>query len=96
METGLPLWALDGDRVDGPLEIRLAREGERLGLPAGRLVAADRGGPLASLFGALAPGHGVTPSTRRMRLFSVLVAGVPALLLDEAFWMLEEILASED
>jgi DNA/RNA-binding domain of Phe-tRNA-synthetase-like protein len=93
VETGVAIWALDGDAVDGPLGIRLADEGEALGrssgafvLPAGRLVVADASAALAVLFGALAPGHGVTPRTRRMTLFSVQVAGVPSIHVEEAMW----------
>ncbi|HEX8105532.1 MAG TPA: phenylalanine--tRNA ligase beta subunit-related protein [Solirubrobacteraceae bacterium] len=99
METGLPVWALDAERVDGPLGIRQAREREPLGrfggapaVPGGRLVVADASGPLAVLFGDRAPGHGVTAETTRMLLFSVLVAGVPSIHAEEAFWVCEEIL----
>ena len=34
VETGVPVWALDAERVNGPLGLRGARAGERLG--AGR------------------------------------------------------------
>ena len=102
METGLPLWALDEDGVDGELEIRPGRPGEVLGageyptrVPEGRLVVADDGGPLAVLFGDVVGGRGVTRATERMRLFSVLVAGVPEIHVEEAFWLCEEILVGE-
>ena len=39
IETGVPVWALDADRVDGPLGIRTGEE---------RLVLADAAGPVAS------------------------------------------------
>jgi len=104
METGVALWALDADRVDGELEIRVARPGEQLGrlgelparVPEGRLVVADDAGPLAILFGDRAPGHGVTQETTRMLLFSVLVSGVPAIHVEEAFWQVYEILTEQD
>ena len=44
METGVPVWALDADRVEGELGLRPAQRGERFGegeyasdIPAGRL-----------------------------------------------------------
>ncbi len=93
VETGVPLWALDRDRVDGPLGIRVARGGESLGrqpeaptLPQGRLVVADASSALAVLFGDLAPGHGVGPETRAMTLYAVQVAGVPDIHVEEALW----------
>jgi DNA/RNA-binding domain of Phe-tRNA-synthetase-like protein len=99
VETGVPIWALDEAHVAGTLGIRLAREGDRLGrmdeapaLPAGRLVVADERSPLAVLFGELAPGHGVAPQTQAMRLFSVQVAGVPSIHVEEALWQCAEIL----
>jgi DNA/RNA-binding domain of Phe-tRNA-synthetase-like protein len=93
VETGVPIWAFDADAVDGDLCIRLAGPGERLGrdsaatpLPRGRIVVADQRSPLAVLFGDLAPGHGVTMRTRRMTLFSVQVAGVPQIHVEESLW----------
>lgn len=93
VETGVPIWALDADRVELPLAIRTAGAGERLGrgeaaspLPAGRLVIADALSPVAVLFGDLAPGHGVGAGCARMLLFSLQVAGVPGLHVEEAFW----------
>ena len=102
IETGVPLWALDADKIEGELSIRQAEPGERLGrgeeeptpLPDGRLVVADAVGPVAVLFGGLAPGHGVVDSTVRMTLFSVQVAGVPAIHVEEAFWTCVEVLAA--
>jgi DNA/RNA-binding domain of Phe-tRNA-synthetase-like protein len=93
IETGVPIWALDAERVEGELGIRTATAGEPLGrddeappLPAGRLVVADDRSPLAVLFGDLAPGHGVTPTTRHMVLFCVQVAGVPSIHAEEALY----------
>jgi DNA/RNA-binding domain of Phe-tRNA-synthetase-like protein len=99
VETGVPIWALDAAKVDGTLGVRVAAEGEHLGraedappVPAGRLVVADARSPLAVLFGELAPGHGVTRDTASMRLFSVQVAGVPAIHVEEALFQCSEIL----
>jgi DNA/RNA-binding domain of Phe-tRNA-synthetase-like protein len=93
IDTAVPVWALDGDTVDGPLGIRLSRSGERLGrgseapsLGAGRLVVADAGSPLAILFGEPGAGHEPTAATRRLALFAVQVAGVPALHVEETLW----------
>jgi hypothetical protein len=101
LETGVPLWALDADRVSGPLAIRAARSGERLGegalapdLPAGRLVVADARRPLAVLLGAVADGDGPSPRTRRLCVFAVRVAGVPAIHVEEALWASVEALAA--
>jgi DNA/RNA-binding domain of Phe-tRNA-synthetase-like protein len=102
VETGVPVWALDEAAVDGPLGIREASEGDRLGrapeapeLTGGRLVVADAAGPVAVLFGDLAPGHGVTTETTRMRLFTVQVAGVPAIHVEEALWTCASILVPD-
>lgn len=97
IDTHVPVWALDAARIDGELELRAAARGERLGrepeapgVPSGRLVVADAGGPLAILFGALADGHGVTPASRELALFSVAVPGVPTIHVEEALWSVWE------
>jgi DNA/RNA-binding domain of Phe-tRNA-synthetase-like protein len=101
VETGVPIWALDADRVEGDLGVRLAGERERLGrdpaappLMPGRLVVADERSALAVLFGDLAPGHGVTRHTRRMTLVTLQVAGVPSIHVDEALHTCVEVLRS--
>jgi len=101
VETGVPIWALDADCVDGALGVRAAGAGERLGrdaaapgIPTGRLVVADDRSPLAVLFGDLAPGHGVTPETARMTLFSLQVAGVPSIHVEEALYTCVEVLST--
>ena len=102
VETGVPIWALDADTLAGGLAVRLARDGERLGrdphappLAPGRIVVADEETPLAILFGALAPGHGVTSSTTRMALFSLQVQGVPEIHVEEALWLCLEVLRGD-
>jgi DNA/RNA-binding domain of Phe-tRNA-synthetase-like protein len=99
METGVPVWALDADRVEGEIGLRPARRGEQLGegeyaddIPAGRLVVADDAGPLGVLFGALAPGRGVSPQTARMTLLALQVAGVPDIHVEEALWSVSDII----
>jgi DNA/RNA-binding domain of Phe-tRNA-synthetase-like protein len=93
LDTGVPVWALDAQRVEGPLGVRPSLEGEHLGrgadapqLPAGRLVVADGSAPLAVLFGALAAGHEPRAGSRRLLLFAVQVGGVPDLYVEEALW----------
>jgi DNA/RNA-binding domain of Phe-tRNA-synthetase-like protein len=93
LDTGVPVWALDAGRVEGPLGIRTSREGELLGrsddpplLPDGRLVVADAEGPVAVLFGERARGHEPRARTSRVTLFAVQVPGVPGLYAEEALW----------
>lgn len=93
VETGVPVWALDADRIDGPLGIRPSRVGERLGtgelaadLPDGRLVVADADGPVAVLFGDLAADRVPTADSLRLRVFTVQVAGVPSIHVEESLW----------
>lgn len=94
VQTSVPVWALDADRREGALGIRLAGEGERLGrapaaplIGAGRLVVADERSALAVLFGAVGAGHEATRHSRCATLFSVQVAGVPFIHVDEALWV---------
>lgn len=91
VETGVAVWALDDGALDGPLGLRMAREGERLGcgaladdLAPGTLVVCDALSPAAILFGAQDPARAVTRRTRRLRLYSVAVAGVPPIHVEEA------------
>jgi len=93
LDTGVPVWALDADSLDGPLGVRPSREGEPLGrsaeapmLPAGRLVVADGSAALAVLFGELAPAHRPGARARRLTLFAVQVGGVPTVYVEEALW----------
>ncbi len=99
LETGVPVWALDAERVDGALGIRLTIAGERLGarksapaIPSGRLVIADRSCVQSLLFGPVAPGHGVGARTTRLVLFAVGVAGVSTMHVEEALWSAVEAL----
>jgi DNA/RNA-binding domain of Phe-tRNA-synthetase-like protein len=96
IETGVPVWALDADVVDeGGLGIRPTVAGDRLGssehgrsLAAGRLAVADAHKLHALLFDEeVAPGHGVSPRTERIALFTVGVEGVPAIHVEEALWI---------
>jgi DNA/RNA-binding domain of Phe-tRNA-synthetase-like protein len=103
LDTGIPVWALASETVDGALGIRSSAEGERLGtspdaavLPPGRLVIADSSAPLAILFGELAAAHRPQARTRELTLFAVAVAGVPGLYVQEALWTCQTALSSPD
>lgn len=100
VETGVPVWALDAAHLEGPLGIRAAAPGERLGegelaadVPRGRLVVADARAPVAVLFGAVAHDRAPQRATRALRLFAVGVAGVPDLHVEEALWTCAEALS---
>ena len=95
-ETGVPLIAFDADQVEPPLHLRLAGDGELMGaagrpLSSGQIVIADRERPVAVLFADLDPDCGVTPRTGRMAMVAVQVEGVPDIAIEEALWMVEEI-----
>ena len=95
-ETGVPLIALDADRVGGELGLRLAREGERLGpvrpLSERQLVVADRQRPVAVVLGEVGADTGVTPETEQIVLCALGVKGVPRISLEEALWSAAETL----
>jgi DNA/RNA-binding domain of Phe-tRNA-synthetase-like protein len=100
VETGVPVWAVDDTRLDGPLGLRAARTGERLGegeyaadLVPGRVVVADATGPVAVLFGDIAAGRRPDRHSARLRLFAVAVPGVPALHVEEALFGCAEALS---
>jgi DNA/RNA-binding domain of Phe-tRNA-synthetase-like protein len=99
MDTGVPVWALARETLDGQIGVRLSREGERLGgadhgwrLGEGRLVVADGRHPVALLFGEVSPGHVPRASTTAVTLFAIQVAGVPELHVEEALWGARQLL----
>ena len=101
VETGVPVMALDADRVEENIGLRLAEEGERLGsdgrtVRPGQILVADELRPLAVLFGDMARGYGVSPDTARMVLATVRVKGVPDVSVEEALWIMAEILTSAE
>jgi DNA/RNA-binding domain of Phe-tRNA-synthetase-like protein len=103
VETGVPVWALDDARLDGPLGLRGARPRERLGegeyaadLVPGRIVVADAGGPVAVLFGEIAANRRPARDSACLRLFAVAVPGVPALHVEEALFGCVEALSDAD
>jgi len=95
-ETGVPLMALDRDKIGSAVGLRLAGGDERLGparpLSARQIVVADERRALAVLFGEIAEDAGVTPETRRMLLAGLQVEGVPTISVEEALWTAAETL----
>jgi DNA/RNA-binding domain of Phe-tRNA-synthetase-like protein len=94
VETGVPVWALDADRLAGPPGVRPAREGEPVAsdgaaVDGGRLVLADAERALTVLFEPPPPPD---DDARRFALVSVVVPNVPALFAEEALWIAAEAL----
>jgi DNA/RNA-binding domain of Phe-tRNA-synthetase-like protein len=98
-ETGVPLIALDAERLQGELGLRLARAGETLGgerpLSARQLVVADGERPVALVLGEVGRDAGVTPETERMVVCALGVKGVPRISLEEALWSAAETLYTD-
>jgi DNA/RNA-binding domain of Phe-tRNA-synthetase-like protein len=100
VETGVPLVAFDEDKLDGPLGLRLSTSRERLGgdgrpLSSRQVVIADAERAVGVLFADLAEGRGVHPRTTRMRIASIQVKGVPDVSVEEALWIVTEILQGD-
>ncbi len=87
VETGIPVWALDADRIDdGGLGIRLT--------PEGGLIVGDGLVTCCALFDEPRPECAVAPRTRRITLFAVAVDGVPEIHVEEALWCAADLLGS--
>ncbi|MFL5780150.1 MAG: phenylalanine--tRNA ligase beta subunit-related protein [Thermoleophilaceae bacterium] len=100
VETGVPVVAFDEDKLDGPLGLRMSQSRELLGgdgrpLSSRQVVIADAEHAVAVLFADLAEGRGVHPQTERMRLASIQVKGVPDVSVEEALWIVAEMLRGE-
>jgi DNA/RNA-binding domain of Phe-tRNA-synthetase-like protein len=94
LETGVPVVAFAEGALEGTVALRPARAGETLptgdyahDVPAGRLVLADAGGPVAVLFGRLSDRHAAGRERAPVRLVAVQVPGVPQAHVDEALWL---------
>ena len=99
-ETGVPVIALDADKVGKAIGLRLSRPGERLGeggrpLTARQLVVADEDRALAVLFGEIDEGAGVTRDTKRMVLAALSVKGVPRISVEQAVWIAAQTVLAE-
>lgn len=96
-ETGVPVIALDGDRVEGEPGLRLSRPGETLGpvrpLSVRQIVVADSTRPLAVVLGEVAEDAGVTPACAWMILCALQVKGVPRIASEEALWLAADVLS---
>lgn len=95
-ETGVPVFVLDADKLQGEIGLRLAREGEWLSeqraVAARQLVVADQKRPVALVMGEVSARAGVTADTRKMVACSLRVKGVPPIVAEEALWLLGETL----
>lgn len=78
LETGVPVYAVDADRLEGALE--LAPDAD------GRLVLADSAGTVAVLFGSPEPDRAPSRRTRALALLAVQAPGVDELFVEEAVW----------
>lgn len=83
-----------GERLGAPAEAQLAGAApdDAEPIPPGTLVVADRRRVHAVLFGASAPDSAVSTMTRELVLYTVSVPGVPAVHVEEAFWLAAEAL----
>jgi DNA/RNA-binding domain of Phe-tRNA-synthetase-like protein len=99
-ETGVPVFALDADRVEGEPGLRLSRPGERLAgvrpLPARQIVVADDARPVAVVLGEVSHEAGVIRDTERMLLCALRVKGVPPIAVEEALWTAAEVMVGAD
>lgn len=100
-ETGVPVIALDEDRIAGELGLRLARDGERLGgsgrpLSARQIVVSDAGRAVAVMVEEISEDAGVTPDSRHILLAALRVKGVPWISVEEALWLAAELMTEPD
>ncbi len=98
VETGVPVIALDADKVGKAIGLRLTGDDERLGetgrsLSSRQIVVADEDRCLAVLSGEVSQNHGVRGSARNMVLCALQVKGVPEISIEEALWTVSDTLA---
>lgn len=94
LETGVPVWVLDEQRLSGPLGIGPVREADpqaatAVGPQPDRLAVWDECRPLVALLGGPdGRATDVVPqrTTERVRLFALRVDGVPDAAVREALW----------
>jgi DNA/RNA-binding domain of Phe-tRNA-synthetase-like protein len=101
VETGVAMRALDADRVNGVLALRLSQPGEKLGgkrdgleLPAEALVLADEKAALGLIFGETAEDWEVGSRTERVTICAIQVQGVPDISIEEAIWACAGVLSN--
>jgi DNA/RNA-binding domain of Phe-tRNA-synthetase-like protein len=97
LETAVPVWALDAEAVAAPgLGIRTTTDEDAgAALRPGSLAVADGSRVHALLFSDPAPPTAAGPRTSRVALFSVAVAGVPDIHVEEALWMGAELISGQ-
>jgi DNA/RNA-binding domain of Phe-tRNA-synthetase-like protein len=100
VETGVPVYALAAERLVGPLGLRTAAAGERIGegetageAAPGGIVVADAAHAVASLFSAPAAPYAADARTRHVVLYAPSVEGVPAIHVEEALFTVADALA---
>ena len=95
-DTGVPVIALDADKLIGEPGLRQARGGEELAgvrpLFHRQLVVAAEARPVALVLGEVGHDAGVTGATERMLLCALRVKGVPPIAVEEALWIAAETL----
>jgi len=103
LETGVPVWALDADRVDERgLGVRATTAadtgaaGRQAYIAPGSLAVADGSVVHGLLFGEPGPPGAVSVHTRRVALYSVAVAGVPVIHTEEALWICTDSIGATD
>jgi DNA/RNA-binding domain of Phe-tRNA-synthetase-like protein len=103
VETGVAMRAIDAERTEGGLALRLSVPGERLGiggdafeLPEDALVLADGRRPLGLIFGDTAPDCEVDGRTTSIAVCAVQVEGVPDISVEEAIWSCTDALLAGD
>lgn len=92
IEVGVALQAVDANKVEGRLGLRLSTDGEVLEgratpLEAGKIVLADDVRALGLLFGPPAKSAAPTKASERTTLIAIGVKGVPDVALEEGLWV---------
>ncbi len=80
IETCVPVWAIDADRLVGRLGIALMD-------PDDSLAISDERRPLAMLMATPGPELEPGPRTASVAIFAVAVPGAPAVVVEEALWI---------
>lgn len=100
VETGVPVWAVDGAAVDeAGLCVRTAVAGDAgagVAAAAGSLVVADGRRAQAVLFSDPPADRRPGPRTRRIVLFALGVDGVPEIHVEEALWLAADLVVDRE
>jgi DNA/RNA-binding domain of Phe-tRNA-synthetase-like protein len=106
LETGVPVWALDADVIDEQgLGIRtttaedVTADGRVVTaghVEPGSLAVVDGTAVHARLFADPVPAAAPRSPTTRVALYSVAVAGVPAIHVEESLWICVDLIGGDD